>query len=161
MTNVWGGFVEQILIDTNLLVYVYDRRDLLRQNVAIQVVGTLAKVGVGRLSAQCLGEFYNAVTKRRTNQDAILSIAEAANETEKLARTFAIYPVTQQVMLEALRGVREYQFPFWDAQIWAAARLNQIPAIFSEDFRTGAIIEGVHFVNPFVPDFQLQTWIKS
>lgn len=153
--------MEPILIDTNLLVYVYDRRDPVRQNVATQVVGTLAKAGIGRLSAQCLSEFFSAATKRKTNQDAILSVADAVNETEKLARAFAIYPVTRLVVLEALRGVRQYQFQFCDAQIWAAARLNQIPTIFSEDFRAGAVFEGVHFVNPFAQSFQLQTWIKE
>jgi predicted nucleic acid-binding protein len=148
-----------ILIDTNLLVYVYDWRDPIRQNIAVHVVGSLAKVGNGRLSSQCLSEFFNAATKRKTNQDAILSIADAINETEKLARAFAVYPITQQVVLEALRGVRQYHLQFWDAQIWAAARLNQIPIIFSEDFQNGAAFEGVNFVNPFIPSFQLHTWL--
>jgi predicted nucleic acid-binding protein len=161
MKSVWGGYMEPILIDTNLLVYVYDRRDPIRQNIAIRVVGSLSKVGIGRLSAQCLSEFFNAATKRKANQDAILSIAEAVSETEKLSRAFAIFPVTQQVVLEALRGVQQYHLQFWDAQIWAAARLNQIPYIFSEDFQIGAAFEGVNFVNPFVPSFQLQTWITA
>jgi predicted nucleic acid-binding protein len=42
---------------------------------------------------------------------------------------------------------------------WAAARLNQIPVIFSEDFRAGAVFEGVRYVNPFAQGFQLQDWI--
>ncbi len=125
----------------------------------MQVVGTLAKLGIGRLSAQCLSEFFSAATRRKTGQDAILSVAEAVNETEKLARAFAIYPVTRQVVLEALRGVRQYQLQFWDAQIWAAARLNQIPTIFREDFRAGVVFEGVRYVNPFTQGFQLQDWI--
>jgi len=37
----------------------------------------------------------------------------------------------------------------WDAQIWAAARLNQIPVVVSEDFNSGSMTEGVRFVNPF------------
>lgn len=153
--------MEPILIDTNLLVYVYDRRDRVRQNVAAKVVGTLAKAGIGRLSAQCLSEFFSAATKRKTGGDPILSIADAVNETEKLARTFAIYPVTRQVVLEALRGVKQHQLQFWDAQIWAAARLNQISTIFSEDYQAGAILEGVRFVNPFAQGFQLQVWLAA
>ena len=153
--------MEPILIDTNLLVYVYDRRNQVRQNLATNVVGALAKVGIGRLSAQCLAEFFSAVTKRKTRQDPILSIADAINETEKLARTFAIYPITQQVVLEALRGVKQHQLQFRDAQIWAAARLNQIPTIFSEDYQSGAIFEGVRFVNPFAQGFQLQAWLVA
>jgi predicted nucleic acid-binding protein len=51
--------------------------------------------------------------------------------------------------------VNDYQFSFWDAQIWAAARLNHIPVVLSEDFNSGAVIEGVRFVDPFEQDFEL------
>jgi len=47
---------------------------------------------------------------------------------------------------------------YYDAQIWAAARLNQIPVVFSEDFNSGSTLEGVQFVNPFASDFVLETW---
>ena len=153
--------MEPILIDTNLLVYVYDRRDRSRQDIASQVVGTLAKTGLGRLSAQCLSEFFSAATKRKNNQDPILSVPEALDETEKLARAFAIYPVTQQIVLEALRGVRHHQLSFWDAQIWAAAHLNQIPTIFSQDFQSGMVLEGVRFMNPLVDSFHLRDWLAD
>jgi hypothetical protein len=43
-------------------------------------------------------------------------------------------------MLEAARGVRTYKMSYWDAQIWASARLHQIPVIFSEDFNGGAVM---------------------
>jgi predicted nucleic acid-binding protein len=105
--------------------------------------------------------FFTAATKRKRNQDPILSVPDALNETEKLARAFAIYPVTQQIVLEALRGVRQYQLSFWDAQIWAAARLNQIPTIFSQDFQSGTMLEGIRLVNPFLEAFQLRDWIAG
>jgi len=54
--------------------------------------------------------------------------------------------------------VRDHQLPYWDAQIWAAARLNQVPIIFSEDFNAGAVLEGVRFVDPFADDFLLSAW---
>ena len=38
---------------------------------------------------------------------------------------------------------------YWDAQVWAVARLNQVPFVFSEDCNPGATLEGVRFVNPF------------
>jgi len=39
--------------------------------------------------------------------------------------------------------------PFWGAQIWATAKLNQIPQILSEDSQHGRALEGVEFVNSF------------
>ena len=37
--------------------------------------------------------------------------------------------------------------------------MNQVPVVFSEDFRDGSIVEGVHFVNPFAPGFSLEKWL--
>jgi predicted nucleic acid-binding protein len=67
-----------------------------------------------------------------------------------------VLDLTGMVALEAIRGVRDYQFNFWDAQVWATARLNQIPVVFSEDFNAGTLIEGVRFVNPFAENFQVE-----
>jgi predicted nucleic acid-binding protein len=50
---------------------------------------------------------------------------------------------------------------YWDAQIWASARLSQIPVVLSEDFGDGVIIEGVRFVNPLGPDFNLEAWLHG
>jgi predicted nucleic acid-binding protein len=47
----------------------------------------------------------------------------------------------------------------YDAQIWATARLNQVPVVFSEDFRDGTTLEGVRFVNPFSSEFLLEKWL--
>lgn len=42
-----------------------------------------------------------------------------------------------------------------DAQIWAAARLKQVPYVLSEDFSADATLEGVTFLNPFGPEFDI------
>ncbi len=74
---------------------------------------------------------------------------ELIREVEWLARAFAILPLTLQVVLEALRGVRDHGFSFYDAQIWGAARLAQAAVLLSEDFPSGQIRDGVSFINPF------------
>ncbi len=38
----------------------------------------------------------------------------------------------------------------------AAARLNQIPIVFSEDFQDGQTLEDVRFVNPFAGMFDVE-----
>jgi predicted nucleic acid-binding protein len=48
---------------------------------------------------------------------------------------------------------------YFDSQIWAVARLNQVPTIFSEDFSDGLVLEGVRFVNPFIPEFDIERWL--
>lgn len=49
-----------ILIDTNVLVYAHDRANPIKQERAIRVLEHLYFTGNGRLSAQCLAEFFRA-----------------------------------------------------------------------------------------------------
>lgn len=147
-----------ILIDTNLLVYAHDRGEYVKQGQAIELLGQLQSAGSGRLSAQCLAEFFSVVTRGPSPR---LTISEASLQVERLARVWPVVDVTSQIVLEATRGVREYQFSFWDAQIWAAARLNQIPTVFSEDFSDGSVLEGVRFVNPFSAGFRSEEWFAG
>lgn len=52
----------------------------------------------------------------------------------------------------AIRDVRDYSFSNFDAQIWAPAKLNQIPVVLSTNFPIGATVEGVTFPNPLSDD---------
>jgi predicted nucleic acid-binding protein len=135
-----------VLIDTNLLVYIYDLSEPEKRQRAIEVLQQVRDARAGVLSAQVLSEFYNTVTRKL---DPPLSPAQAEEQLWALTRVWPVFPVTSEVVFEAIRGVREYQFSFWDAQIWAAARLNRVSTVLSEDFNPGTVIEGVRFVNPF------------
>ncbi len=53
-----------VFLDTNVLLYCFDERDLHKQQVARQIVSSLVKSKCGRISTQNLQEFYNAVTKK-------------------------------------------------------------------------------------------------
>ena len=66
-----------------------------------------------------------------------------------------VLSVTGPVVIEAARGVRDHRMSYWDAQIWATARLNQVDVVLSEDFQEGRLLEGVRFVNPFAPSFDV------
>lgn len=137
----------RILVDTNILVYAYDRSEPQKQQKAFSLLNQLAVGNTGVLSTQILAEFFVVVTSRK-KLSAPLSVAEAYQRLQNYLQTFTVVEITAMIVLEAARGVRDYQFNFWDAQIWATARLNQIPTIYSEDFNVNAAIEGVHFLNP-------------
>ena len=49
---------------------------------------------------------------------------------------------------------------YWDAQLWATARLNQVDLVLSEDFQDGRVLHGVRFVNPFAPSFDLAALVS-
>ena len=146
---------QPILIDTNLLVYLFDHDDPHRQKRAQAVLDHLELMRTGRLSTQNLAEFFSVVTRKLTPP---FSPAAAFDQVNLFARIWPVFHLTTLVVLEAARGVRDYQLSYFDAQIWAMARLNQVPVIFSEDFNSGATLEGVRFVNPLADDFVLEEW---
>lgn len=143
-----------ILIDTNILVYVHDPVDPRRQSVARDLLIKL-EAGAGVLSAQCLAEFLSVTTRPARGLPARLAPAEALVQVERLARVFPVLPLTTAVVLEAGRAVRDYRLSYYDAQIWAVAKLNQVPVVLSEDFQDGQVLEGIRFANPFEPGFDL------
>jgi predicted nucleic acid-binding protein len=50
---------------------------------------------------------------------------------------------------------------YYDAQIWACARVNRIPLVLSEDFADGTVVEGVRFANPFAEGFDLDALLAG
>jgi predicted nucleic acid-binding protein len=145
-----------VLIDTNILIYASDPGDLERQDKALGILKQLEMTRNGRLSAQCLAEFVHASTH---SQQPLYTRAEALEQVERLAGAYPIFDVTLLTVLEAARGARDYRMAYYDAQIWAAARLNMVPLIFSEDFLDGQTLEGVRFINPFAKNFKLEDWV--
>ena len=144
-----------ILIDTNLLIYLFDQNQPDRQSRAVDVLDRLELMGTGRLSVQNLAEFFSVSTRKLTPP---LNSEEALEQVNLFTRIWPVFDLTPLIVIEAARGVRDYQMSYYDAQIWATARLNQIPTIFSEDFNTGATLEGVRFINPFAAEFDLDGW---
>jgi predicted nucleic acid-binding protein len=150
------GTMPPVLIDTNLLVYLYDPNQAAKQNQAKHVLEQLELTRSGRLSVQALAEFFSVSTRKLSPS---LTPAEALKQIALFVRLWLVFDLTPMIVMEAGRGVRDHGFPYYDAQVWATARLNQVPVVFSEDFRDGSIVEGVHFVNPFAPGFLLEKWL--
>ena len=145
-----------ILVDTNVLVYFYDQNSPEKQERASLVLNQLRQAGVGRLSAQTLAEFVNAGMRKL---DPPLTAAQAYEQLSVFAAAWPVLDLTPQIVMEAARGVRDHRLSYYDSQVWAAARLNQIPVIFSEDFQDGQILEGVRFVDPFAATFDVAAWL--
>ncbi len=145
---------DEVLLDTNVLVYAHDRSEPEKQMRAHQILSTIFLRGRASLTTQVVGEFFRIVTQKLP---APVPVGEAYLQVIDLLRTWPVLLVTPMIVLEAARGVRDHRLPFWDAQIWATARLNQISLVLSEDFSDGNVLEGVRFVNPFAPAFDLAT----
>lgn len=140
----------RILIDTNLLVYIYDSADLNKQQKALEMVDRLISSHRAILSTQILGEWFSVVTRWKRGRSPLLSQSEAIERLRVYMSVCEILPITTDVIEETLRGISLHSFSYWDAQIWACARVNAIPEIYSEDFATGSTVEGIQFTNPLV-----------
>lgn len=138
------------LLDTNVLVYPHDRGEEKKAERATEVLRSLTQSGRAVLPAQALAEF-SSVTLRKFK----LPFQAVYEQLEDLSKIFPVLPLEAWVILEALRGVRDHQFSYYDAQVWAAAKLYQVPVVLSEDFSSGATLEGVTFINPFEAEFDL------
>jgi predicted nucleic acid-binding protein len=139
-------------LDTNLLVYCFDEGASQKKERALRTIERTGRAPRAALPAQVLAEFANVALYKLKPP---LSPADVYEQVERLEAVFPILPLTSAVALEAVRGVRDHRFSYFDAQIWAAAKLNQIPTVLSEDFSTGATVEGVTFLNPLADDFDL------
>ncbi|MDN5344331.1 MAG: hypothetical protein PWQ18_442 [Clostridia bacterium] len=146
----------KIFVDTNVMVYAYDRSEPEKQDQALRVLEFLAKRKIGAISAQVLAEFFVTVT-RKIQQP--LTVELAYQRVQNYLASWTVLDLTGLIIIEAARGVREFQLSYWDAQIWATARLNQISIVLSEDFNSGSTLEGVSFVNPFNDAFSLESWV--
>jgi len=140
------------LIDSNILVYTFDPASRDKQARAARLLDALEPIGRGMLSTQVLGEFFRVATEKLANP---LTPAEARLELERLVATWPVLPITAPIVLEAARGARDHRLPYWDAQLWATARLNQVEIVLSEDFQDGRVLDGIRFMNPFAPSFDL------
>jgi predicted nucleic acid-binding protein len=136
------------------VVYTLDAREPDKRERAKETIRRVALGDSAALPAQSLSELSNVCLRKL---EPALKPREIRREIERLQVAFPVIPLTAPVVMEALRGVEEHQLSYYDAQIWAAARLAQIPVILSEDFNPGATLEGVSFVNPLDPEFDPAT----
>ena len=147
----------QVLLDTNVLVYLYDISTPEKQGQAAEILRTLEEHGAGAISTQVLSEFFSVATTRLRPP---LHNELALTELERHSQVWAILDVTATVIVTAARAVRDHRLNFWDAQLWAAAKIHGVDTIFSEDFNSGSTFGGVRFVNPFEPGFHLPKLLR-
>lgn len=119
---------------------------------AADVLSRLFDARSGVLTTQVLSEFFVSVTREIT---APLDMKTAAERVHNYVLSWPVLDVTPLVVLEATRGAADHQLHYRDAQLWAAARLNQIDLILTEDLPSGQVLECVRFMDPFGPGFSL------
>lgn len=134
-----------LFVDTNVFVYGVDRSDITKSERADSLIDAISASATGAISGQVVGEFVWATTRKlpaRLDRTSAIVLA-----TEYLA-AFTVLPITDAVTREALRVANRYGLQYWDAQIWATARVGGCDVIISEDAPMSEL-EGIIYVGPF------------
>jgi predicted nucleic acid-binding protein len=135
----------KVFVDTNVLVYAYDRGAGSKHEIALSHVEKLWLKGNGVISTQVLQELY--VNVRRKAQKPI-SIDQAR---ALISDYLAWDPVVNDgaSLLEAIDAERRYKLSFWDSLIVVAAQKSGASVLLSEDFNDGQKFGPVQVQNPF------------
>ena len=145
----------KILIDTNIIIYAHSNHPLEagKRQIATSWLNQLEKEKRGYLTTQVLGEVSRQLL-RILAADLKRAYPKLASEVQALLtdymKRFQVILIEPQDIVEALRGVEKHSLSFWDALIWACAKSNDIDTILTEDGPSGAVIEGVRYLNPFL-----------
>jgi predicted nucleic acid-binding protein len=136
------------LVDTNIAVYSYDPAEPQKRSRSQNLLRELSQNEALFLSVQVLNEFAAVLLRRTRGGQVDVDILETTRELSSLG---TVLPLTATMTWLALQAVAEHSLSFWDALIWATAKVHGIPRVYSEDFQHGRALGGVQFINPFLP----------
>jgi predicted nucleic acid-binding protein len=136
---------ERVFLDTNIIVYAYDREAARKHEIARDLLIDLWNTGGGVLSAQILEEFYVTVTKKIKFP---LSPTSAREIVEDLL-TWEIVANDGEAVLEAIDLQIREKISFWDALVIAAAIKSGAEILLTEDLSDGRKFGSLVVRNPF------------
>ena len=131
-------------LDTNVLVYAFDRSEPAKMQTAQQLLADPDADFV--ISAQVCSEFYVTVTRKLSPP---LQHSAAANALELLSR-LPVVAIDDRLVAAAAVIADALSLSLWDAQIVEAAARAGCEELLTEDLNDDQVIAGVHVRNPFV-----------
>ena len=135
---------ERFTIDTNILIYAGDFREVAKQPLAAAIV----RAAIGRdcrITIQAVMEFYAAARRRLA-----MTAAAAAIEARRHLTLFATIGPSHSATLRALDAAEAGLFSHWDALLLATADEAGCTAALSEDMHDGARFGNLVVRHPFV-----------
>jgi predicted nucleic acid-binding protein len=134
-------------VDTNILVYAFERSRSERGEIARRLVGELIEQDRIRLSTQVLQELYVTLTRKAREP----SSAEEAITCLDSLTAWPVFVVDYPAVRDAVLLSRDAVIHFWDALLVVAANRAGAKRLYTEDLNHGQRILGVEIANPFRP----------
>ena len=131
-----------VFVDTNVVVYAFDRSDANKQRIAIEILEGSERLV---LSTQVLLETWWVLTRRLTEP---LEEGKASEVIDRLSE-LPVVSTDPQLVKQAINTCRRFNIAIWDAMIIGAARAAGCNRVLSEDLQPGQDFAGVAVENPF------------
>ncbi|MCL4212206.1 MAG: PIN domain-containing protein [Phycisphaeraceae bacterium] len=130
-------------VDTNVLLYAHDPRDLRKQQRALECVRTLSE---GVLLWQVACEYLAAARKL---EPFGFSLAKAEETLVGLRSIWACLQPRWSALDRAMDLTRRFSLSFWDAMIVANCLDHGVESLLTEDLGGTPTIDGLRIINPF------------
>jgi len=138
------GRTSRSFLDTNVLVYSDDPRDLVKQTKALDLIKDHLRRRTGVVSLQVLQEYFVSVTGK------LKLDAELAKRRVEVFARFQVSEPTVSDILAAIDLHRLHGFSYWDALVIRCASQSGCSVLLTEDLQNGRVVDGVEIVNPFL-----------
>ncbi len=129
-------------VDTNILIYVNDPRDPIKQRIAISLVSGLTE---GILLWQVACEYLAASRKLEPFGYDKVQAYQYIRDLQHV--WFTVLP-TWGIIDRAENLMNRFSLSYWDSMILAACLEVNVQTLYTEDFGY-SIIDGLRIVNPF------------
>jgi predicted nucleic acid-binding protein len=130
-------------VDTNILVYVRDPRDPIKQQTASHLIESLSDPV---LLWQVACEYVAASQKL---QSMGYGRSDAWRDISRLAQAWPLRVPSDRVLSRARALCGAQSISVWDALLLAACAEADVENLYTEDLQHGAKIDGVRILNPF------------
>lgn len=132
-------------VDTNILVYAYDRSAGKKHAIAASLVKDCWENETGHLSIQVLQEFVFNVTRKIASPLDPLAVQQIVTD---LAH-WRVHSPEVRDLLQALDFQERHHLTFWDAMVVQSAIRLDCKQLLSEDLNHGQVYGSVQVINPF------------
>lgn len=129
-------------VDTNILIYVNDPRDLVKQAIAVFLVSSLTD---GVLIWQVACEYLAASRKL---ESLGYDRTQAYQYIRDLQQVWYTALPTWAVIDRAENLMSRFSLSHWDSMVVAACLESNVQTLYTEDFGY-ATIDGLKIINPF------------
>ena len=129
-------------LDTNILIYQMDNRDVVKQRKCRELVRALVLRHEAVISTQILQEFYVACTaKLKVKPILVKGMIHGFQNME-------VVTVGSDLINEAIDTSIQYHISFWDSLVVVCAESAKCQYLVTEDLNEGQVIRNVKIQNP-------------